>query len=503
MVQAIILCAGKGVRLGELTSEIPKPMLKFNDKPFLEYIIEGYNKQKINDIIIPVGYLKNKITSYFEDGSKFGVDIFYAQSSVEVENGGSFKKALPFIKEDYFFVQFGDVLFPLDYGKLLKTLIDSGKKALVVASFRERKLEEFEDKNDLIVDKKGIVVGYDRGNTTGKANMLHGGILLLKKEIIEYDFPDVFKLEEVLFSNLIPKRELIAFVTGKIPYDIGNVNKIERFKEYAYKLSSGEFNEWKDYNLEGKTILLNGASTGIGKKIANFLISKGCNLIITSANKGRISVTFSELRDKKGKGMLKNFVCDITKNSCTDSLIRFLKKDKIVLDALINCAGVLGPLGLFGETEFDKWKKTIDINLTGNAFIIHKMIPFLLKSKSPKIINFGGGGAAYSRPFHTAYASSKTGMVRLTEILAEEYKKKIDVNIVAPGAHKTRMWKNETYDKEPEKWANDNRLFGLIAFLISDLSKGVTGRFIHIENDWENLTFEISNTERFVLRRTN
>ena len=503
MVQSIILCAGKGVRLGELTSEIPKPMLKFNNKPFLEYIIEDYKKQNIRDIVIPVGYLKDKITSYFGDGSKFGVNISYAQSSVEVENGGSFKKALPFIKEDYFFVQVGDVLFYLDYDRLLKTLIDSGKKALVVASFRDRKLEDFEDKNDLIVDKKGVVVSYDRGNKSGNANMLHGGILLLKKEIIDQDFPDIFKLEEVLFSRLIPKKELIAFVTEKIPYDIGNVKKIKRFKEYASKLSGGKFNEWNDYNLKGKNILLNGASTGIGKKIANFLLSKGCNLIITSSHKERIADTFSELKNKKGKGMLKNFVCDITKNSCTDSLIDFLNKDKIILDALINCAGVLGPLGLFGESDFDKWKKTIDINLTGNALIIHKMMPFLLKAKCPKIINFGGGGAAYSRPFHTAYASSKTGMVRLTEILAEEYKGKIDVNIVAPGAHKTRMWEKESYDKEPEKWADDNRLFGLIAFLISKLSNGVTGRFIHIENDWENLTSEISSTDRFVLRRTN
>jgi len=328
MVQAIILCAGKGTRLGKLTNNIPKPMLGFNGKPFLEYIIEDYKKQNIKNIIIPVGYLKRKITSYFEEGSKFGVNISYAQSSVKVENGGSFKKALHFIKDDYFFVQFGDVLFSLDYNHLIKILKDSKKKALIVVSYRDRTLKDFEDKNDLIVDKKGVVIGYDRGNISGKANMLHGGVLLLKKEIINQKFPDIFKLEEVLFSRLIPKRELIAFITKKTPHDIGNIDKIKRFEEHISKSLSSTSNKWKEYNLDGKVVFINGASTGIGKKIANFLLSKGCKLIITSSNKRKIHHTFNELKKKKEKNILNYFVCDVTKNSCADALINFLKKIK-------------------------------------------------------------------------------------------------------------------------------------------------------------------------------
>lgn len=237
MVQAVILCAGSGNRLGELTKCTPKPMIKFNNLPFLRYVIAYYKKEDILDFIIPVGYFAETITSYFKSGKQLGVKINYAQSSVEVESGGSFKKCLPFVKDDYFFVQFGDVFFPLDYKSILNKLIKSGKKALVIASVRDRPLKDYEDKNDLIVDEKGFVLGYDRCNTSGKANMLNGGVFIFRKDVIKQNFPDVFKLEEVLFSKLISEKELITFITHKIPYDIGNVEKMKRFKEYTLMIN--------------------------------------------------------------------------------------------------------------------------------------------------------------------------------------------------------------------------------------------------------------------------
>lgn len=259
---------------------------------------------------------------------------------------------------------------------------------------------------------------------------------------------------------------------------------------------------WDEYDLKGKTVLITGGSSGIGKKIADFLLNKGCIVIIVSSNKMKLENAFKELQKNELKGDLKYFNCDITNDKEIDILVEFLNKNKIKLNILINCAAILGPVGIFEDNSFEEWKRTIDTNLIGNALIIQKMIPLLLKTKYPKVINLGGGGAGYPRLYHTAYAASKTAMVRLTEILAEEYRNKIDFNIIAPGAHKTPIWDKETYDPEPEEWADDNKLFGLISFLSSSNSNGITGRFIHIENDWKSLTSEISNTSRFQLRRT-
>src|SRR3989338_7178245 len=118
---------------------------------------------------------------------------------------------------------------------------------------------------------------------------------------------------------------------------------------------------WKEYDLKDKLILVNGGSSGLGKKITGFLLDKGCYGIITSSNKEKLEKAYNELKN----GKLKYFVCDITKDYEIDALKKFLKNDKI--DALINCAAILGPVGKFHENGFEKWEKTIDINLKGNA----------------------------------------------------------------------------------------------------------------------------------------
>ena len=230
MVQLVLLCAGAGTRLKHLTKNTPKPMILFNNRPFLDYVLSYYKKAGINNVIIAVGYLADKIKDYFKDGKKFGLSIQYAQSSVEVETGGSFKRSLPYIKDDYFFVQWGDIFFPLDYNLLLKKFIDSGKKAMIVACKREQ-IKEYEDKNDLQI-KGNNVIKYDRGNSSGKCNMLNGGIMIFRKDVLKFELPDKFRLEEGLFPKLIATQDLIAYVTKKIPYDIGNIDKMKRFQDY-------------------------------------------------------------------------------------------------------------------------------------------------------------------------------------------------------------------------------------------------------------------------------
>lgn len=230
MTQAIILCAGAGTRLGNLTKETPKPMVRFNEKPFLQYVLNFYKEQNIIDIIIPVGYFGDQIKLFFKDGSDFGLSVQYAESSVDVETGGSFKRSLSKIKDAFFFVQYGDIFFPLDYQKLLSELISSGKKGIISVCKREGILD-YEDKDDLLVEN-GLVKLYDRGNKSRKCNYLNGGVMIFRKDVINYDYPDKFRLEEFLFPKLIESEDLIAYITTEVPYDIGNQDKMKRFKEY-------------------------------------------------------------------------------------------------------------------------------------------------------------------------------------------------------------------------------------------------------------------------------
>jgi len=138
---------------------------------------------------------------------------------------------------------------------------------------------------------------------------------------------------------------------------------------------------------------------------------------------------------------------------------------------LINCAGILGPVGAIQNTDARLWEQTIKTNLLGTVYCCKAAIPLLQNGRRGKIINLSGGGSAFPRVYHSAYASSKAAIVRFSENLACDLKKdniKIDVNIIAPGAHKTDMWRGETLEKEPECWADRGLLMKLTDYLLSE-----------------------------------
>lgn len=170
------------------------------------------------------------------------------------------------------------------------------------------------------------------------------------------------------------------------------------------------------------------------------------------------------------------------------------------LDAVINMAADLAPLGKFTENNLRLWGKNIDINLMGTVYVCFFAIPLLLESRRGKIINFAGGGSAYPRPFHSAYATSKAALVRFSETIAKEYPQ-LDINVIAPGAHNTKMWRDETYDPKPKQWADIKHLILFIEFLLSNKSDGISGKFIHYKDEWAKFNPEISKKDKFTLRR--
>src|SRR6266545_3702515 len=87
IMKAVILAAGKGTRMGELTQELPKPMLKVRGKPILEHIILGLAGAGIRNVFIVTGYRAETIESYFEDGRKLGVLIAYGRQAVQDGTG--------------------------------------------------------------------------------------------------------------------------------------------------------------------------------------------------------------------------------------------------------------------------------------------------------------------------------------------------------------------------------------------------------------------------------
>jgi UDP-N-acetylglucosamine diphosphorylase / glucose-1-phosphate thymidylyltransferase / UDP-N-acetylgalactosamine diphosphorylase / glucosamine-1-phosphate N-acetyltransferase / galactosamine-1-phosphate N-acetyltransferase len=125
ITKAIILAAGKGTRMRELTAEIPKPMVLVQGKPVLQYIVEGLLSAGIRQILIVVGYRKEAIQDFFGDGTQFGVQIEYVEQITQDGTGKVVELARPFCGSEPFILSYGDILIDTAYYAKLTQLGDA------------------------------------------------------------------------------------------------------------------------------------------------------------------------------------------------------------------------------------------------------------------------------------------------------------------------------------------------------------------------------------------
>src|SRR5580765_6519788 len=120
-MKAVILAAGKGTRMKELTNEVPKPMLKVQGKPILEHIIQGIASAGIREIFIVTGFRAEAIENFFNDGSRLGVRISYGRQVVQDGTGKAPEVAKDFLGNSPFLLTYGDILVkPETYQQMVK-----------------------------------------------------------------------------------------------------------------------------------------------------------------------------------------------------------------------------------------------------------------------------------------------------------------------------------------------------------------------------------------------
>ena len=210
-----------------------------------------------------------------------------------------------------------------------------------------------------------------------------------------------------------------------------------------------------------KNIVVTGTSSGIGNQICIQAAKMNFNVISVSRN----------IEPLKDIGGIESFAIDITNKDSVDEFITNLKSKKIKIDILINNAGYLVS-ELFGDTTYDSFKKTFDVNVFGLAEITRSLIPII--NSDGHVINIssiGGVNGSKKFPGLSAYSSSKAAVIALTEVLAEEYQNGPSFNVLALGAVQTKMLKEAfpdyNADTKPEEMAkyildfaiNGNKLF--------------------------------------------
>jgi UDP-N-acetylglucosamine diphosphorylase / glucose-1-phosphate thymidylyltransferase / UDP-N-acetylgalactosamine diphosphorylase / glucosamine-1-phosphate N-acetyltransferase / galactosamine-1-phosphate N-acetyltransferase len=118
--KAVLLAAGKGTRMRELTNDLPKPMIAVRGQPILRHIVDGLRAAGVTQILIIVGYRAEVVRDYFGDGSQFGISVEYTTQVVQDGTGRVVELAREFAGADPFILSYGDILIdPANYHRLV------------------------------------------------------------------------------------------------------------------------------------------------------------------------------------------------------------------------------------------------------------------------------------------------------------------------------------------------------------------------------------------------
>lgn len=237
------------------------------------------------------------------------------------------------------------------------------------------------------------------------------------------------------------------------------------------------------FSLEGKTILVTGATSGIGASTAIECAKAGARLVITGRNEERLNAIFSELQ---GDGHIKS-VCELNDDTQTKSLVSSFSK----LDGLVLCAGINQTLPISFFT-----RKKIDDVFNTNFFSPIELLRLIIKNKvlnkeaSVVAVSSIGGNGSFS-PGAAAYGASKAALLSWMKTAAKELAPKYRFNCICPGQVNTpmnaigditeeqyEMYRNSIPMKrfgEPQEIA-----YGII-YLLSDASRWVTGSALTID----------------------
>lgn len=227
-VQGVILAGGLATRLRPLTDAVPKVMVDIQGKPFLRYQLDLLRKNDVNDIVLCVGHLADKVREHFGDGKAFGVRIRYSDEGPHLMGtAGALKKAQPMLAK-MFLVLDGDSYLALDYKKIMTSFKDRDKLALMVVY----KNHDRYDKSNTTIDGD-MVKAYDRSRKIPGMVHIHAGLSVLRREALALIPSDRSSSQDELWSELIASDQLMAFTAPGRFYEVGSISGLAEFRQQA------------------------------------------------------------------------------------------------------------------------------------------------------------------------------------------------------------------------------------------------------------------------------
>jgi len=266
--------------------------------------------------------------------------------------------------------------------------------------------------------------------------------------------------------------------------------------------------------LKDKGVLVTGAGRGIGKRLALGFASAGARVGLLARSKAELDLAHLEIEHAGGVAL--RIRADVTDFDEMCAAADRMRATFGGVHVLVAAAAIQGPIGPLVDNPPKAWAETIHTNLVGVMYSCRAVLPQMIDRRSGKIIVLSGEGVASPRPNFSAYAAAKAALARMVETLAEEVRDhNVQVNCMAPGAAYTHMTDQILVAGERAGWkaqeeALELRVTGGIApekqlqlalFLASERSNHVSGKLIHVSDDWKRLETSNANPELYTLRR--
>ena len=212
-----VLCGGLGTRLGELTRDVPKPMIEIGGRPYLERVVEAFAERGLRDLVLLTGYRGEVIERHFGDGSRFGVSIRYSRENEPLGTGGAIREARPLLGPR-FLMTYADVLRRFDYDRFVQE-----HQGNCLAVYPRILVGNADVEGDRVMrfDKRAPELPY-----------IDAGFSVLRSDVIGILPPvGACSFEEIVFSGLAQHGELACEIVGRDFYDIGTPEELARTRD--------------------------------------------------------------------------------------------------------------------------------------------------------------------------------------------------------------------------------------------------------------------------------
>ena len=250
--------------------------------------------------------------------------------------------------------------------------------------------------------------------------------------------------------------------------------------------------------LKDKAAIVTGGGRGLGRATALTLAREGANVIVAARTVTEIEKVAEEIQALGRRAL--PIQTDVSDAAAVKAMVGETVDQFGTVDILVNCAGVVGPIGPVSQIEAEEWQRTISVNLTGTFLCCQAVLEPMMAQNKGKIVNVSSGIGTRVYPRFTAYGVSKAGVNYLTRNLAAEVQEfNIDVNAMNPSVTETRMQEEiravplefigrRHFDRFHGLW-EEGQLYHpeeparLILFLASSASDGLTGQYLSFSDE--------------------